>query len=234
LDYLCRIMQKNISVILSPNKKTERLKKVLLGYNTQTYRNFELIITFDQADSEINSWLPDLKEDVFYTIKEIYSNVDENLQIENLLENIETDYIIFANSNSIPRFDFIEQHVKKREEGFYLVGSKSTISKEVFNKINKQDIYSGDCFELHWLKDNGNRNNFQDRLRYSKGLFGSILNFVFSDNLKFNSENASLWKKDMIYEKKYFNDDFFQDIMQALQKNNIKGKQIKYTTVLIS
>lgn len=226
-------MQKNISVILSTKINTERLKKVLLGYNTQTYRNFEVIITFEDNNEE-NSWISTFKEEVFYKIKEVYSNPDSPLLIDDLLNKIETNYIIFANSNSIPRFDFVEQHVKNKEEGFFLSGANNTISKDVFDEINQKDIYSGDCFELSWLKANGNRNNFLDRLRFSKGLLGAFLNFVLKENIKFNSANASIWKKDLIYKKQYFDDDFFQDIIHTLQKNNIKGKQIKYTTVLIT
>lgn len=226
-------MQKNISVILYAKNKTERLKKVLLGYNTQTYRNFELIITFSDIYNEADSCITELKQQVFYTIKEVYSDTDMPVFVPDLLNEIETDYIIFANSNSIPRFDFIEQHVKNKEEGFFLAGENNRISKDVFDKINQQDIYSGDCFELSWLKVNGNKHGFLDKIRYSKGLLGVFLNFILKDNIKFNSQNASLWKRDLICRKEYLCDDFFQYIDYALRKNNIKGKQIKYSTVLI-
>jgi len=226
-------MQKNISVILSTKKKSERLKKVLLGYNAQTYRNFELIVVFEDLDKETNSWITKFKEEVFYTIKEVYPNADSLVLIHDLSAKVETDYVVFASGNSIPRFDFIEQHVKNKEEGFFLVGAINSISEEVFNKINQQDIYSGNCFELSWLKSNGNKNNFQDRLRYSKGILGTFLNFVLKDNLKFNSVNASVWKKDLIYNNEYLDENYFHDITNTLQKRGIKAKQIKYSTVLI-
>ena len=226
-------MQKNISVILSTKRETVGLTKVLLGYNTQTYRNFEVIIIFEDKNNEDNSWITTFKKEVFYKMKEVYSNPDSPLLIDDLLNKIETDYIIFANSNSIPRFDFVEHHVKNKEEGFFLAGTNNSISKDVFDKINQQEIYSGNCFELSWLKENGYKKNFLDKFRYSKGLLGAFLNFFFLFNIKFNSLNTSIWKKDLIYKKQYFDDVFFQDIAHTLQKNNIKGKQIKYTTVLI-
>jgi len=226
-------MQKNISVILSTKKKSERLKKVLLGYNAQTYRNFELIVVFEDLDKETNSWITKFKEEVFYTIKEVYPNADSLVLIHDLSAKVETDYVVFASGNSIPRFDFIEQHVKNKEEGFFLVGAINSISEEVFNKINQQDIYSGNCFELSWLKSNGNKNNFQDRLRHFKGVLGTFLNFIFKDNLKFNSDNASVWKKDFIFKNENLDENYFHDLSNTLQKRGIKAKQIKYSTVLI-
>lgn len=226
-------MQKNISVILSGKNKSERLKKVLLGYNSQAYRNFELIIIFDEIDQEVNLLLSILKEDVFYTIKTLCLNSGENVFIENLLNLVDTDYMIFASSNAIPRYDFIEQHVKNKEEGFFLVGAENRIYEDVFDKINYEDIYSGNCFELSWLKKNGNKNIFWDNLRYSKGGFGAFLNFILKDDMKFNLINASLWKQDVICKNEKLNDVFFQEFAKTLQQNKIKGKQVKYTTVLI-
>lgn len=226
-------MQKNISVILFSKKKSERLKKVLLGYNAQTFRNFELIVVFEGFDEGASSWLTKFKEEVFYSIKEVYPNAETPVLIDDLLPKIETDYVVFASGNSIPRFDFIEQHIKNKEEGFFLVGSNNSISEEVFETINQQDIYSGNCFELSWLKAKGNKNNIQDRLRYSKGILGTFLNFIFKDNLKFNSDNTSVWKKDFIYNNKYLDENFFQEITNTLQKKRIRAKQIKYSTVLI-
>lgn len=226
-------MQKNISVILSAKKKSERLKKVLLGYNTQAYRNFEIIISFEESDNEKNDWFSNLKEEVFYSIKEVYPSSGKPVLTDDLLSQVDTDYIIFASSNSIPRFDFIEQHVKNKEEGFFLVGSNISISEDVFDKISLEDIYSGNCFELSWLKKNGNKNIFRDKLRHSKGGFGAFLNFVLKDKMSFNTVNASLWKQDLICTNENFDNVFFQDISKTLQQNKIKGKQIKYTTVLI-
>ena len=163
-------MQKNVSVILSSPISSQSLKKVLLGYNAQTYRNFEVIIAVASTNNEINNLINAIRDEVFYTIKQFSSNINECLFINNLINEIATNYIVFANGNSIPRFDFIEQHFKNREEGFFLSGEYNSISQEIFEKISEENINSGDCFELSWLKRNGNKNIFSDVFRYSKGL----------------------------------------------------------------
>ncbi|RKS92422.1 hypothetical protein BC952_2319 [Flavobacterium limicola] len=226
-------MQKNVSVILSTPISSESLKKVLLGYNAQTYRNFEVIIAVASTSNEINNLIDAIRDEVFYTIKQFSSNINDCL----FINAIATNYIVFANGNSIPRFDFIEQHVKNREEGFFLSGEYNSISQEIFEKISEENINSGDCFELSWLKRNGNKNIFLDVFRYSKGLLGSFLNMLFKVNVKLNVENSSVWKDDLILILQHKNNlldvAFFQELTSILRANNIKGRQIKYSAILL-
>ncbi len=230
-------MQKNISVILSSPISSQSLKKVLLGYNAQTYRNFEVIIAVASTSNEINNLINAIRDKVFYTIKQFSSNINECLFTNNLINEIATNYIVFANGNSIPRFDFIEQHFKNREEGFFLSGEYNSISQEIFEKISEENINSGDCFELSWLKRNGNKNIFSDVFRYSKGLLGSFLNMLLKVNVKLNAENSSVWKDDLILILQHKNNlldvAFFQELTSILRANNIKGRQMKYSAILL-
>lgn len=225
-------MQKNISIILSSKNRTGRIEKVLLGYNNQTYRNFEIIVIYSDNNQEIHKEIEKVRDEVFYTIKEVFLQ-GNSLSVDNLLTNIDTEYLLFADAGCIPRFDFVEQHIKNREEGFFLAGATNNVSDDVFNKISRNDIYSGNCFEPVWLRNNGSTVTLQDKVRYSKGLLGALLNGIASSTVKFNSENASVWKKDLHSKIDFSGADFFENLSQHLKNNNIKGRQIKYSTVLI-
>ena len=61
-------MQKNISVIISTYNSVEWLKKVIWGYNTQTYRNFEMVIADDGSRQDTFDLIDELKKEVFYPI----------------------------------------------------------------------------------------------------------------------------------------------------------------------
>jgi len=58
-------MMKNISVIISTYNSPKWLEKVLWGYNTQTYRNFELVIADDGSSQETFDLIEAIKKEVF-------------------------------------------------------------------------------------------------------------------------------------------------------------------------
>ena len=56
-------MQKNISVVISTYNSPEWLKKVIWGYNTQTYRNFEMVTADDGSRQETSDLIEELKKE---------------------------------------------------------------------------------------------------------------------------------------------------------------------------
>ncbi len=69
-------MNKDISVIISTYNSPEWLTKVLYGYNTQTYRNFEVIIADDGSDERTRKCLEEVQKEV----EEAESMTDEFLK----------------------------------------------------------------------------------------------------------------------------------------------------------
>ncbi len=61
-------MKKDISVIISTYNSPEWLEKVLYGFNTQTYRNFEVVIADDGSDNTTKQCLIDIQKEVFFPI----------------------------------------------------------------------------------------------------------------------------------------------------------------------
>ncbi len=231
-------MRKNVSVVLTAQYSPESTEKVLLGYNAQTYRNFEILFLVSSYDTEIQQILNAVKPQLFYSVTTVFVDDKDSFKenTASILSNATTEYILFANASGIPRYDFVEQHVKYREEGFYLSGSSNVLSSEVVKKITKETIYSGVCFEMDWLKVNGFKSRFSDVFRFSKGLSGSFLNRIFKVGNQFNFDNASLWKEDLEALS-----DFMKDKKQSencVTGENLavlgrKGKQLKFSTVVL-
>ena len=61
-------MQKNISVVISTYNSLEWLKKVIWGYNTQTYRNFEMVIADDGSRQDTFDLIEEMKKEVFFLL----------------------------------------------------------------------------------------------------------------------------------------------------------------------
>ena len=133
------------TVILTDNYGFEHLETVLHGYNNQAYRLFEVIIVTETNKEAITKIVESITKEVFFEIY-IHSKID-------VLNKSNTDYLILSNTNTLPRKDFIEQHVAKREEGYFISGKTKR-----FNEAPEIDIpivYNEDCFDFNWLRENG-------------------------------------------------------------------------------
>lgn len=233
-------MRKNVSVVLSGFINSIGTKKVLLGYNAQTYRNFEIVLFLSTSDVESQSVIASLKKDLFYDIKLIL--IDETKlnvvkQLNDFLLLSDTDYVVFANANAIPRYDFVEQHFKYREQGYMLNGDVQILNKGFVDAIQMKDIYSGECFELNWVLKNKASLSLLDHVCFRVGLLPSVFNLVFKSKKGFNLDNSSIWKQDLLnaiqatfiqHEKADF-----EDVKECISKIELKTKQIKFSTLLI-
>lgn len=209
LGYICAVMQKNISVVISFEDSINFLEKVLLGYNTQTYRNFEIIIACNNVSDAVTQLTAQLKGELFYSVTVITGFVCEAVNVA------ATDYIILSSSCCVPRADFIEQHIKYREEGYYLTGS-SLIAKSAHSlHITKDTLYTGAAFKSYSTVVN-------------TGLWGGVLNRIAGAGTKWNMKNVSAWKKDIQGLANVSPESGAEMI-----RNGIKSRQIGFTAVCL-
>ncbi|EJL64647.1 glycosyltransferase family 2 protein [Flavobacterium sp. CF136] len=233
-------MQKNISVIISTYNSVEWLKKVIWGYNTQTYRNFEMVIADDGSRQDTFDLIEELKKEVFYPIIHVWHE-DNGFQKSQILNKAiiacTTDYIMMSDGDCIPRPDFVEQHIKFREEGYFLSGGYHKLPLELSQNITKEDIYSGKCFDVSWLKKNGMKSSFKNNKVSSTGLKSSILNFLTPTTPSWNGHNASGWKKDILaingFDERMQYGGQDRELGERLVNYGIKPKQIRYSTVCL-
>ncbi|MGO4771921.1 glycosyltransferase family 2 protein [Flavobacterium sp. W22_SRS_FK3] len=233
-------MQKNISVIISTYNSVEWLKKVIWGYNTQTYRNFEMVIADDGSRQETFDLIEELKKEVFYPIIHVWHE-DNGFQKSQILNKAilacTTDYIMMSDGDCIPRTDFVEQHIKFREEGYFLSGGYHKLPLELSQNITKDDIYSGKSFDVSWLKKNGMKSSFKNNKVSATGLKSSILNFLTPTTPSWNGHNASGWKADILaingfdQRMQYGGQD--RELGERLVNYGIKPKQIRYSTTCL-
>lgn len=233
-------MKKEISVIISTYNSPEWLQKVLWGYNTQNYRNFELILADDGSKQPTFDLIEQMKKEVFYPIVHVWheDNGFQKSQILNkAIEACSTDYILMSDGDCIPRPDFVEQHIKYREENHFLSGGYHKLPMNLSKMITKEDIYSNKCFDLFWLKKNGMKTSFKNLKVYAKGWFSDILNFLTPTTPSWNGHNSSGWKKDIIaingFDERMQYGGQDRELGERLVNYGIKPKQIRYSTVCL-
>jgi len=136
-------MIKDISVIISTYNSPEWLKKVLWGYNAQNYRMFEVLIADDGSSQDTLDMIEEMKKEVFFSITHVWhpdNGFQKTIILNKAILASTTNYIIMSDGDCIPRPDFVETHVKYREEGFFLSGGYHKLPLELSIKINKNDI----------------------------------------------------------------------------------------------
>ncbi len=233
-------MKKDISIIISTYNSPHWLEKVLYGFNTQTFRNFEVIIADDGSDNQTLDCLEKIRKELFFPIIHVWHE-DNGFQKTVILNKAilasKTNYILMTDGDCIPREDFVEQHIKFREENHFISGGYFKLPMDLSNKIDKNDIYSGKCFELNWLKKNGIKISFKNNKIIASGIKSWFLNLVTPTTPSWNGHNASGWKSDFLAvngfdeRMQYGGED--REFGERLVNNGVKAKQIRYSTVCI-
>ncbi|CAM3524887.1 glycosyl transferase [Flavobacterium saliperosum S13] len=233
-------MQKNISVVISTYNSPEWLKKVIWGYNTQTYRNFEMVIADDGSRKDTADLIEEMRKEVFYPIIHVWHE-DNGFQKSQILNKAilacTTDYIMMSDGDCIPRPDFVEQHIKFREEGYFLSGGYHKLPMDLSKNITKEDIYSGKCFEMDWLKKHGMKSSFKNNKVDAVGLKSWFMNLLTPTTPSWNGHNASGWKKDIVgingFDERMQYGGQDRELGERLVNYGIKPKQIRYSTVCL-
>ncbi len=233
-------MKTNISIIISTYNSPDWLAKVIYGYNTQTYRNFEMVIADDGSNITTKQLIDSIRDEVFFPIIHVWHE-DKGFQKSEILNKAilqcNTDYILMSDGDCIPQTNFVEEHVKFREEGYFLSGGYYKLPMNLSKKIDKDIIYSGDCFDVNWLKKNGIKGSFKNNKIDSSGFKSWLLNILTPTNPSWNGHNASGWKEDILaingFDERMQYGGQDRELGERLVNLGIKPKQIRYSTVCL-
>lgn len=229
-----------ISVIVSTYNAEEWLEKVLIGYSVQTYKDFEVIIADDGSRPSTKALIDKYAIDYPVPLRHLWHE-DQGYRRQEILNvaivEASYEYIIMTDGDCIPRKDFVEVHAQQAEKGRFLSGGYCKLPMRTSKQITKDDIISGRCFDVEWLKS-------IDKLRFSNVLklgsspfLAKILDTVSPTTPSFNNCNSSGFKQDMIaingYDErmKYGGPD--REFGERLENFGVKGKQIRHKAIVL-
>ena len=228
------------SVIFSTYNSTDWLEKVIWGFSCQSVLDFEIIIADDGSTIETKNKIDLLRSQVSVPIVHIWQE-DNGFQKTKILNKAilasQTEYLIFTDGDCIPKANFVETHLKYREENYFLSGGYFKLSMDTSLKITKEHIQNQDCFSIRWLIKNGLKLNFKILKLLKSQTLNTILNFITPTTPSWNGHNASGWKKDLIYvngfneEMKYGGED--RELGERLINYGLKSKQIRYSAICV-
>lgn len=228
------------SVIFSTYNSEAWLEKVLWGFSKQSVQNFEIIIADDGSRETTKELIDRIKVSYPVTIQHVWQE-DKGFQKSQILNKAilasKSDYLIFTDGDCIPRLDFVEQHLRFREEGYFLSGGYFKLPMSTSRQITQQDVESQNCFKLSWLRKNGLPFSFKNIKLIATGLLSKLLNALTPTKATWNGHNASGWKKDLLaingfnQEMQYGGQD--RELGERLVNLGLKSKQIRYNAICL-
>ena len=233
-------MSVKVSVILSTYNAPEWLEKVLWGYEVQNNRDFEVVIADDGSGQSTFDLIEKFKSGSWLDINHVWHE-DRGFQKSEILNKAivaaKGEYLIFSDGDCIPRNDFVEVHVTKREQGRFLSGGYFMLPMHTSKVITRNDIQSGNAFNAQWLNKNGLPSTYKTLKLTSRGWKEKLLNAVTPTKPTWNGHNASGWKKDVVAVNG-FNEDMQyggqdRELGARLENLGIHGKQIRYSAICI-
>ncbi|AWX43409.1 GalNAc(5)-diNAcBac-PP-undecaprenol beta-1,3-glucosyltransferase [Flagellimonas maritima] len=229
-----------ISVIISTYNSEEWLQKVLWGFNSQLFKDFEVIIADDGSRPKTKELLQCVSKEVFYNIIHVWQE-DEGFQKSRILnksvEACSAEYIIMTDGDCIPREDFTEVHYINKEKGYFISGGYYMLPMNISKMITKEDIEQQNCFNIQWLKEKGVPKTFKNNKLTATGLISKFLNTFTPTNASWNGHNSSGWKKDILnvngFDERMQYGGQDRELGERLFNFGIKSKQLRYSAVCV-
>lgn len=190
-----------LSVVMSTYNSPAWLEKVLWGYSVQQHRDFEIVIGDDGSRDETRVLIDRLRDETGLAITHVWQQ-DIGFRKCRILNKAvlraQHDYLVFTDGDCIPRRDFLAVHAARAEPGYYLSGGYHKLPMTTSTAISKDDIVSGRCFELAWLKDHGLRPGWKNtKLTAGPGM-AAVLNRLTPTRCNFKGSNGSAWRADVL------------------------------------
>jgi glycosyltransferase involved in cell wall biosynthesis len=229
-----------LSVIMTTYNSPEWLEKVLWGYSVQSHEDFEMIIGDDGSTKETQEVIDRIRDETGMKIKHVWQE-DKGFRKCRILNKsileVESKYVVFTDGDCIPRKDFLEVHAREAEPNKYLSGGYHKLPMSTSKAITKDDIISGRCFDLKWLKANGLKSSHKNSKLTATPLKAKIFNALTPTACNFKGSNGSAWLKDILavngFDERMPWGGLDREFGVRLTNIGIKPKHVRYNAIVI-
>lgn len=228
------------SIVFTTYNQPEWLEKVLIGFGAQDRQDFEVLVADDGSRDDTRERIEALRPQLPMPLRHLWQADDGFRKCPALNMAITAsaaDYLIFTDGDCIPRADFVSTHLRLREPGRFLSGGYHKLPTATSAAITADDIRSGRCFDVEWLRAHGMAKSRRD-LKLSAGeRMGRWLDLISPANASWNGHNASAWKRDILAvngfdeRMRYGGED--REFGERLGNAGIRGKRIRHRAVVV-
>jgi glycosyltransferase involved in cell wall biosynthesis len=229
-----------LSVIISTYNSPTWLEKVLWGYSVQTHREFEIIIGDDGSTDETRDRIDRVRDETGLDIKHVWQEDKGFRKCRILNKSIlraASEYVVFTDGDCIPRKDFLAVHAAEAEPGRYLSGGYHKLPMSTSEAITREDILSGRCFDLQWLKQHGLKPSLKNNKLTASPLRARIYNKLTPTACNFKGSNGSAWLSDILavngFDERMPWGGLDREFGVRLINSGVRSKHVRYNAIVI-
>lgn len=229
-----------LSVIVTTYNAPAWLEKVLWGYSVQRHGNFELIIGDDGSTDDTRQLIDRMRLETGLTIRHIWQE-DKGFRKCRILNKAvlatASEYLVFSDGDCIPRNDFLEIHAGEARHGHYLSGGYHKLPMNTSTAITREDILTGRCFDLKWLKANGLKSSLKNSKLTATYNRARLFNALTPTRCNFKGSNGSVWKKDVLavngFDERMSWGGLDREFGVRLINAGVRPKHVRYNAIVV-
>lgn len=229
-----------LSVILSTYNQPDWLEKVLLGYASQGFRDFDMVIADDGSTRETRERIDVFRKRTGLDITHVWQEDDgfRKSQILNkAIEAASADYLVVSDGDCIPRADFLAVHERLSVPGAFLSGGYVKLPMPTSLAIGPDEIQTGAAFDPTWLAARGmpwRRGYFKLRARRRSA---RVLDALTTTRPTWNGHNASGWKHDIVavngFDERMGYGGQDRELGERLENSGVRGRQVRHSAICV-
>ena len=228
----------SVGVIVATYNQPEWLEKVLWGLMNQTHPANEIIVADDGSDERTKALIKRYADQL--PLQHVWQEDKGFCKTEILNKAVlaaKSEYLIFMDQDLVPRRDFISQHYRHAQKGRFISGGAVMLPKALSEALTKEDITSGNAFDIRWLRQHGMRWNWKMSKLWRSEWMCRLMNALTPTKASWNGGNASTWREYIVQANgfdtrmRYGAED--REFGQRLENAGIRGIQLRYGTPLL-
>lgn len=150
----------------------EFFKKVFASIETQSFKNFEMIICDDGSRDEATQALVELAKNSWVPVKHLWHpdrGFYKNEALNRGVLHSRAEYLVFIDADCVLHPQFMEDHWNQKQEGHTLAGRRVNLTPSISKNLTEQRIREGYLqknwwwlfLTMFWMKDNNSVKGFR-------------------------------------------------------------------------
>ena len=144
-----------ISILLATYNWPQALRLCLQSLETQTDRDFEIIIADDGSSSSTKEVIDAFKTQSSLPLTHLWQE-DQGFRktkiLNQAIEHAKGDYLVFLDGDCIVQPDFVAQHRALSQKGFLVTGSRVLLNEELTKELTASRDWNYKQFSSHLLR----------------------------------------------------------------------------------
>ena len=188
-----------ISIIVATYNRIDALDFVLQSLETQTDRDFEVLIADDGSKPNTKDFIESFKMQSKLQIKHVWhEDLGFRLALIRNLASAEAsgDYIIFLDGDCVVQPDFVSQHRKLAKKGCFTTGSRVLLNESLTKEVLSWPQWDFKKFTRHLLRyrlSGGINKYWPLKVKLGDGPWRNYQKFVWR---RIKGCNMACWKAD--------------------------------------